>query len=757
MKVNLVTADLPDFPFQEKNFLDPNDAIIDFMKCLEAYGLIITGLPEATGAIVRVPTKDDTRGKKTGWYILYDGPILAGSYGDFRRDGEGHTWSSVEKSSMSSQQLVEFQNQIRAAKQRREEERLILQGEAAREANAIWNAGMDVRDFSYLTDKKLNGSARISQSSTEYHNGWMMLPLYNEDNQIVSLQFVSETGQKYFLSDGRIQGCYNLINGETDEIYIAEGYATGMTVTMATGKSCAVAWNANNLMAVAENIRNKYPNSVLVIAGDNDHETKIEGSLVNVGFNKATMVAKTLGLNAVFPVCEAGESDFNDVHISKGLEAVRKMIIKDVKTYDNSHNTAYTDMPNNLLNPPAILADIVNYYNATARAPQQGFAVQTALAIGSLICGRYFKTTKNNFTSLYFLNIAKSGTGKEHCKTVMEKVMQAADQQDLISGGYTSSGAIISTLLKQPRHCTIIDEFGLYLKSTSDSGNSNSLEAQTMLMEAFGRQGGILRPKQYSEMTKKQDESKRKIGIASPALTLVGMTTPSTFYESVTGSNVSDGFLGRFIIHQSNVQRAVHDDPDDIPVPTRITDWIKAIQDRVSQPMEMAMEWPDYIELTFDNESLRMIKEFAQFQVDMADSLEQYNLEALPMRIKEMAMKMALIIALAKDPQALIIDSESTSWAIQYVKFSIEQTVKIMKLKVSDSDYEGQKKEILGALRERPEGITTSQAIKQSPFSKYRHKELKIILEELQEAELIDMKAETSGRGRPALKWFAID
>lgn len=137
-----------------------------------------------------------------------------------------------------------------------------------------------------------------------------------------------------------------------------------------------------------------------------------------------------------------------------------------------------------------------------------------------------------------------------------------------------------------------IAEFGLYLKATNDSGNTNSLEVQTMLIEAFGRQDGVLRPKSYSMMTKK-DEGGQKIAVRNPAISLVGITTPSTFYDAISGANVADDFLGRFVIHQSNVERGVYDDPDSVPVPSRITNWIEEVKARVNTPQELALETPD--------------------------------------------------------------------------------------------------------------------------------------------------------------------
>jgi len=58
-------------------------------------------------------------------------------------------------------------------------------------------------------------------------------------------------------------------------------------------------------------------------------------------------------------------------------------------------------------------------------------------------------------------------------------------------------------------------------------------------------------------------------------------------------------------------------------------------------------------------------------------------------------------------------------------------------------------------VRSIPEGISATKAIKIAPFSKYRYKDLKAILEELEQAELLTAEMDTTGRGRPSQKWTA--
>ena len=727
------------------SYSDPVDVLLEFSRVLADAGLNLTGLPDASGKINRVPTAEDRGRAKSGWYVAFDGEVFGAAYGNFKTGEEGK-WSSVERTSMTASQIAEHQRQMHISKMEREKAQDEIYREAAHNASEIMDNATAGNSHAYLTKKNI-------QCEVAMYRGAISIPAYDANGNISTVQFIKPDGDKKFLTGGRKKGSYHLIDGEADTVYVCEGWATGVTINQATGKTVAVAFDSGNLMPATENVRAKFPNSSLIIAGDDDHQN----NKVNVGRQKAESCAQALGLVVVFPDVEDGETDFNDVGIERALAALNfKQEAYDEKSENNN-------MPKNLLNPSGILADIVNYYNATARAPQHGFAVQVSLAIGSLLCGRRFRTTKANHTSMYFLNVAKSSTGKEHIKTVCENVLEACNKEDLLNGsGYTSAGAVFSTLLRRPRHLTIIDEFGRYLEASGAKGNSNFQEANTQLMEAIGRCHGTMRPLAYSTMSvssEKADEmAKRKI--KNPAITLVSMTTPSTLFANISSNNVSDGFLGRFIVSISEQPRTVHDDRDYVDVPKRIVEWSDKIDARfgLMATAELAEDTPHFVELSFDHKSMQLLREFDQERVDLSNELESHGLEALAGRSKEMAMRMAMVVALAKDPDANTIDSDSTGWAIQYVRFSLKQTVSVMKRNISNSEVEAEKKEILNALRSKGgDGITWSAMMKQAPFSKFSRKALEEILRTLEAAELASLKeVKPEGRGRPSQVWYAI-
>jgi len=167
----------------------------------------------------------------------------------------------------------------------------------------------------------------VSGKGCRIYKGTLVVPAYKA-GKLVTLQFIAESGEKRFLTGGEIQGAYGSVGNQTDTIYICEGYATADSVNQATGKAAIWAFNAGNLKDVAVAIRAKYPNSVIVIAGDNDQWThKPDGELWNVGVIKGMEAASAVGGYFACPDVPNDDADkrtdWNDIAKSDGLGYVR--------------------------------------------------------------------------------------------------------------------------------------------------------------------------------------------------------------------------------------------------------------------------------------------------------------------------------------------------------------------------------------------------------------------------------------------------
>ena len=291
-----------------------NDAISQFREAMHTAGLEPPEVIEP-GKLHRFPGIGKRNGNTAGWCKLFDDG-LGGSFGDWSSDFS-ENWQAKRDKPFSTTEREAFKRHVAEAQAQTEDERRARQADAAAKAVAIWNAAAPApADHPYLVRKG------IEPHGARLHNGALLIPM-RDGSELHSLQFIGPDGDKRFLTGGRVAGCYFSI-GSTQgaaALCVAEGLATGATIHQATGHPVAVAFNAGNLKAVAQAMRDRFPALPLIVCADDDADT--EG---NPGLSKASEAARAVGgLLAVpnfGPERPPGATDFNDMAAARGMDAV---------------------------------------------------------------------------------------------------------------------------------------------------------------------------------------------------------------------------------------------------------------------------------------------------------------------------------------------------------------------------------------------------------------------------------------------------
>lgn len=155
--------------------------------------------------------------------------------------------------------------------------------------------------------------------------GSLVIPMIDDNRKLVNCQVITPSGFKMFLMGGKIIGAFHIIGRMVDgqPIMIVEGFATGATVYESLGYCTVVAFNANNLLAVAESIRYMCHESFIVVCGDNDWRLNDN----NVGKKKAVNVQmKVSRSRSIYAPFARGVTDFNDLDVIHG-ERISKFFI----------------------------------------------------------------------------------------------------------------------------------------------------------------------------------------------------------------------------------------------------------------------------------------------------------------------------------------------------------------------------------------------------------------------------------------------
>ena len=299
----------------------------EFARKLADMGLDLKGrLPELDGKIHRVPLLSKNGQGMDGSYCLHGDGIPAGWA---QNHVTGEKVKLVATGVVLSPAERERQQRERAARlQAAEAERARAHDAAAQRCKVMWDSFSPAASSPYLEKKG------VEAFGLKEDQGNLIIPLRNIDGELRGFQAIAPDGQKAFATGMEKKGNFHLIGADgknlsQGEIVLCEGYATGASLHMATGKPVAVAFDSGNLIPVAEAIRAKYPNAAITICADNDHAMKRDGKPYNVGVEKARLAAQKVNGKVKVPTFTdkekaQGLTDFNDLHQARGLEAVQR-------------------------------------------------------------------------------------------------------------------------------------------------------------------------------------------------------------------------------------------------------------------------------------------------------------------------------------------------------------------------------------------------------------------------------------------------
>ncbi|MFT4242556.1 MAG: DUF3987 domain-containing protein [Acidovorax sp.] len=293
-------------------------AIEQFTQAMMGDGLPAPETIHAGGKLHRFSTSG-ARSDDSGWYVLHDdGDIAAGAYGCWRT-GLSKTWCSKREDAMTPAERDAHRDRMRAVRAQRLADTAQRQKQAAQAAAQRWQAAQAVAGHDYLKTKGVHAYG------LKVEGDGLLIPMRDTAGVLHSLQVIAPDGSKRFQPGGRVKGCYHGIGKPAGVLVVCEGYATGASIHEATGLAVAVAFNAGNLLEVAQALHAKYPALRLVLAADDDWRT--DG---NPGMAKASEAARTVGGDLAVPVFPDGregkDTDFNDLHRLAGLEAVKACI-----------------------------------------------------------------------------------------------------------------------------------------------------------------------------------------------------------------------------------------------------------------------------------------------------------------------------------------------------------------------------------------------------------------------------------------------
>lgn len=326
--------------------MDNYDSVLHQM---EAFGVefVPRDLP------LQIPTvKRRTCGRKGKWWYWlqefrrHDGSCyVVGKFGCYKHGG------SEQKVEVDWKPLSDAERERMRAEQRAAADRARVAKEEAAELAALsaadlWHRASREGHSPYLERKRVQAEA-----CRYFRDGSIVIPLLRYDKpqqeRLRAVQrifpgprFDTRTGedlpQKTFTKNFSKNGCalrLGTVDDDTWLVLVCEGYATGLSIRMATDRQVPVyvALDAYNLAFAVEILRPLHPNARLLICADDDWKSEDHHG-ANPGRRTAKAAAKTTErCDIVWPVFDPAtrgdkDTDFNDLHVREGLQVVSKQL-----------------------------------------------------------------------------------------------------------------------------------------------------------------------------------------------------------------------------------------------------------------------------------------------------------------------------------------------------------------------------------------------------------------------------------------------
>jgi hypothetical protein len=323
------------------------------------------------------------------------------------------------------------------------------------------------------------------------------------------------------------------------------------------------------------------------------------------------------------------------------------------------------DFAQRMVPQAGLLRDVYDFYSQLAQRRSHVMGLAVAVSTCEVLFGRRIASHTDLRTNDYNVIIAPTNCGKEACEKTITKIFEAVDpQHQFIIPPDVQSGNGLLAAIAECRCCIwVSDEFGKVLASVLDKKQRNPYQAQiaTHLLKLYGKADGTYGGAAHSAGAKHR--------IIQPHFCVLGLTTGSTLFESVDGSNVSDGLFGRIAFWPvKNRPRRRKMTKASVPgeLVGKVSEWVSW------QPSgNLGMEYPDPATLEMEQDALKRWERHSE-AIDERMDEESETRNAIWGRVAARSMKLAMVHRAARmeeDPGAvywpnITIEMQDIEWGI---------------------------------------------------------------------------------------------
>lgn len=350
--------------------------------------------------------------------------------------------------------------------------------------------------------------------------------------------------------------------------------------------------------------------------------------------------------------------------------------------------------PAAIMDGDGLLLDVARDIMEIAVFPHPAHAIGAAIALLGTIIGRRVQTDTSLRSNLYVLNVAPTGCGKDSSLRYPHQALTLACEMGMVGPGeWKSDSGLRNSLVAEPSHLAAIDEFGLYLRSSTEKGAAPHLRGIIpTLLQAFSSAGGILPPSAYADQKLNPPRP-----VIEPNLCVLGATTPATLFDGLTTRNVDDGLLGRTLVFVAGNDVPKRRKRVRVQPSPAIIDRLKALSKATKIDGSIAGMASNARTLPFSAK--------AEAYLDAVEDVEQGHRDdpgpfaPLWLRLAEHVRKLALVRQVTDDPTSEEIGEPAVHWGHLVVDWCIRRFECEVGARLADNEVERDTKRVLEIIR----------------------------------------------------------
>jgi hypothetical protein len=343
--------------------------------------------------------------------------------------------------------------------------------------------------------------------------------------------------------------------------------------------------------------------------------------------------------------------------------------INGVSVSTSNNNRTDTNISDPLELPPGLVGELAQFIYQAAPRPVREVALSAAIALMAGITGRAYNISGTGLNQ-YVLLLAMTGAGKEAAAEGIDKLMSTIRMQVPTSTSFIGPGEIPSgtgLIRHLANHSqsfvSLIGEFGLKLQQISSPMASGAeISLRRLILDLYNKSGAT-RFLPASSYAKKEDSTN---AIPSPAVTILGESTPERFYGGLTEDMISEGLLPRFLTIEYKGGRPPTNENHTAVVPSFSV--IERLAALAAQCESINHSNPRrVVNVQQNSEASKLLKEFDLYCDQKINGTSKDTIRQLWNRAHIKVLKLSALLAVGENMIEPTINTQHFQWSVSLV------------------------------------------------------------------------------------------